>query len=688
MGIINVETIEGVKQEQVHNINDFPYNDCKFFDIVRKSKRCQYYNVATAFDIETTTIDGKKANNGEYITNPYGFMYQWQFCYNDMVVFGRTWEEFTTFFNRLSQTLELTLYNRLVVYVHNLQFEFQFMKEFLDIDSIFAKDKRKPLKVVTKNGIEFRCSYSLSNMSLSKFCENSEGCTYYKLTDSYDYKKLRTPSTELTETEKAYCYNDVRGLCQCINSLMIEDNLATIPLTNTGYVRREFRNAMNTKEDRQRFINSALTKDMYLMLKDAFRGGNTHANRYKANLILNDVYSFDISSSYPFTMNTDYYPMGKFMFVRLNNIDKIKFYTNNYCVIMSVTFENIRAKVGNVIPYLDLAHCKERVKYINDNGRVLSAQYVTVTLTEIDFNIICETYDFDRLIVNKAMYCNRGKLPETFRRTMMKFYELKTQLKGIEEKEYEYMKSKNRLNSSFGMTVTDMVHSIIEYDSMTLEWNEEKADIEESLSTFYRSRNNFLPYQWGVYVTAHARKNLQKMLNIVGEDVIYCDTDSIKFIGKHHIKEFEEENAKIIKRCNKNDIPCYATDKKGVKIYLGVWDNDGNYERFKTLGAKKYCFFKKDKEGLPHFVVTVSGMNKKKGAKAVRCCKRFNIGETFKDIGRMTSWYNDEQIHTITVNNETFTTASNIGMLDTTYTLGVTNEYWELIGENGEWIDS
>jgi hypothetical protein len=145
-------------------------------------------------------------------------------------------------------------------------------------------------------------------------------------------------------------------------------------------------------------------------------------------------------------------------------------------------------------------------------------------------------------------------------------------------------------------------------------------------------------------------------------------------------------NKILMEQAEKNDIPAYVdrTEKDGTKnrYYLGTWDNDGNYLRFKTLGAKKYCF-EKVKKGNTKFEITVSGMSKAKGAKAVGTIENFAIGKTYHDIGRTTSWYNDKPLHTITIDGCTFTTASNIGILETTYTLGVTNEYWELIGANG-----
>lgn len=693
---LKVETIEGIKEEIVYNVNDFPYYS--FY----KEKTCfkypnTYYNISSSFDIESTTIEteyniinGKKV----YKENPYGFMYHWQFCIKDKVVFGRTWEEFELFLKRLKRAMKLNKKRILVVYIHNLAYEFQFMKDFLDIENLFAKDKRKPMKVNVK-GIEFRCSYFLSNMSLAKFCENSEDVKHYKLVDTYDYRKKRLPNTPLTEEELGYCYNDVRGLCECLDSMLKYDTIATLPLTNTGFVRREYRQAMKqNKKNHERFVNTALNTEQYTMLKKAFRGGNTHANRFLANVILDNVHSFDISSSYPSSMAIDLYPMGKFTECTIDSQEKLDYFCTEFCCVFEVEFYNIVLNKNEVIPYIDIAHCEKQSNIINDNGRVLSADMIKLTLTNIDLDIIRQTYTFEGFEIKKSMYAEKGKLPKELREKLMHFYTLKTQLKDIENKEYEYMKSKNRLNATFGMCVTDIANDEIIYNEDEMLWEEYKANLEEEIEKFYGSRNNFLSYQWGVFVTANARKRLQTMLNIVGRDVIYTDTDSIKFINDKHIKEFEDYNKILIEQAENNDIPAYVDrievkDGKEItkRFYLGTWDNDGNYKRFKTLGAKKYAYEKirKDKKTGQEkkiFEVTVSGMGKKKGAERVGSIENFNIGTTFSDIGRTTSWYNDNKPHKITLDGCTFTTASNIGILDTTYTLGVTMEYFELIENN------
>ena len=685
---IHVPTTKGIKLETVYNVADFPYED------IKDCKRCStktvingekavvnYYNVSAAFDIESTTIEPEKDIEGNYIENPYGFMYHWQACIKGNVVFGRHWEDFILFLQKLRSHLNLGTTYRLVIYVHNLPYEFQFMKDFIQIDSIFAKDKRKPIKVVS-DGIEFRCSYSLSNRSLDSFCENSHLCTHHKLSGDFDYNKIRTCNTELTELELGYCYNDVAGLCECIDTLLEEDTITTIPLTNTGYVRREFRDAMRNNKLHKEFMKARINAHEYEMLRRCFRGGNTHANRYLAGQILENVYSFDISSSYPSSIAMDYFPMDKFTAVTLDSQAKLDYYTSRYCVVLDVSFYNITLKERKPVPYIDIAHCYRSSNIKNDNGRVLAADFIQLTITNIDLDIIRSMYDYDGLVVNEAMYAERGKLPVELRNKMMEFYIAKTQLKGVEDREYDYMKSKNRLNSTFGMMVTDLAHSVVEYNTETMEWSENQPDTESALNDFFQNRNNFLWYQWGVFVTANARKRLQDMIDKVGMDVVYTDTDSIKFINKEHIAQFEAMNEIRVQQAETNDIPAYC-DRDGERYYLGTWDNDGNYDRFKTLGAKKYAYdiTKKGKQSLH---VTVSGMSKTKGAEAIGCLENFEItGKPLKNVGRTTSWYNDEKPHEITINNATFLTASNIGILESTYTLGITNEYYELLCETG-----
>lgn len=669
--------------EKVYNVNDFPYDMIKDFKVIYKSKgkrKYRYFNESIAFDIETTTIKKLNEKNEPF---GYGFMYQWQVCVKDKVVFGRTWEEFLQFINILLEKRDLYFKDLNVIipiYVHNLSYEFQFIKDFFTWDNVFCKQKHKVIYARTNKNIEFRCSYFLSNMSFLKMCENSLKCIHYKLADMYDYKKLRTPKTELTEIEKAYCYNDVRGLCECIDSYLLDDTIATIPMTNTGFVRRDFRKAVLTNpKNRQNFLNTKLTDEQYIFINKIFRGGNTHASRHMSNMILKNVHSFDMQSSYIGVMMLDYFPTSQLINVNLDTQEKIHKYINKYCCMMSVDFFFIREKQTNFCPYIDIAHCEKHHNIINDNGRVKSADYIgNYYCTEIDLKLILEQYEFadnGGYKINKCYISNRGKLNNEFRNRLMYWYEKKTKLKNVSGKEYEYMKSKNRLNSSFGMMIQKLNTDEITY---TDDWIENEKELKSVLDFYYESRNNFLIQQQGIYVTAHARRRLQQGIDICSSDFCYCDTDSAKFINEKHIQQFEKLNKDIIKQCENNDIKAYI-DYNYKRYYLSIWEYEGMYDKFKTLGAKKYCFEKNGK-----FEITVAGMNKKLGSERVGSVDNFKIGQTYENVGRTTSWYNDEDVHEITINGDTFTTASNIGILDTTYTLGVTNEYWELIKFNTE----
>lgn len=666
----------------VYNCNDFPYYKYLLPKTVakpgRKKRVIEYINLPCAFDIETTTLEKVKTTKTSELYGE-GYMYHWQFCVCDRVCFGRTWEEFIIFCRKLREVMGCSKNKLLPVYVHNLSFEFQFMKDFVHIDSLFAREKRKVMKFVG-DFFEYRCSYFLSNMSLAKFCENTQNVTFYKMVDEYDYRKLRTPATPMTEKEEGYCYCDVRGLSQCIAELMKEDNLAQIPLTNTGYVRRVYRNAMATKKLRDNFHKLALLPHQYEMCVKAFCGGISHANRYYANKIINNVYSMDISSSYPTVILEEYFPMGKFTDVTLDSKEKYDYYTKNFCVVMHISIFDIEIKDNMAIPYISVSKCVKSRQIKNDNGKLLSAKYIELYLTEIDMEIIQKEYDIKGgFVVDRAMYAERGKLPLELRKMCMYYFYQKTLLKGIESKEYEYMKSKNRLNSTFGMMVTSLINpEIIFCDG---KWKEEKPNTKKALDRYYKSENSFLHYQWGIYVTAHARKRLMKGVFEIGKDVVYVDTDSIKYINNHD-DDFKKFNQELIKKATENDIPAFV-DRGNKRYYLGIWDADGVYIRFKTLGAKKYCCNKINKDGLIKFEVTVAGMNKKKGSEAVKTCANFRIGQVFENVGRTTSWFNESKPHSITVEGCTFTTASNIGILDNTYTLGVTNEYWEILGEYG-----
>lgn len=650
--------------------NEFPFDILKK-DIVKSGKHKMYQRHPMTFDIETSMIPTD--DEGHY----QAFMYIWQVCIEGNVVFGRRWEELQDFMEKVVNAYKLSEGERVVVYVHNLSFEFQFMQDFFRFTDVFAMASRSILTAKTAH-LEFRCSYKLSNMSLAKFIENTPNTLHYKGVDDLDYATVRTPDTPLTEVEYGYCFNDVKGLYECVMELLKEDNIATIPLTSTGYVRRDCRNAMNkNNNNRKMFLRSRLTLLQYKLLRECFRGGNTASDRYLTNLILKLVGSYDLSSSYPFQMIAREYPLGKWNYGVIPDLKTLEEYNSNYCTIARYTFKNIRLRDEKPIPYIPQSKClalgDDREIY---NGRILHADFLTISMTNIDFDIVKEQYEYDELAVEEFHYSRKGLLPKELRDTIMYYFEKKSELKGDEEHYYEYMKSKNKLNSIYGMTVTNILNTEIEYhDGEYTEKKMTEEEMQEALDKYYKNHRSFLNYSWGVFVTAYARRELEDGLNIAGLDTIYCDTDSVKFIGNHD-KEFEAYNERLNKECEEKGIRNYI-EVNGKRFYMGIFDKEKGYDEFITLGAKKYAFLQNGKLG-----ITVSGLSKKKGAEELEKkggLRRFQRNEVFYNSGRTIAQYNSAEVHDIRVNGCTFSTASNLAIVDTTYTLGITDTMLDII---------
>ena len=689
---------------ETYNINDFPYENLNTKSLICKHKKKPKYLVYTfaTFDIETTTID-----NGT--DTPYGFMYHWQMDVGGYVVTGRRWEEWLEFMLKLVEIFKTDETRNFVVYIHNEAFEFQFIRDFLNSYfsgfRVFATQRRKPIYVTTGNGVHFRCSYKLTNMSLEKAVQNELGVVHCKADGDLDYRVIRTADTPLDDTEFVYCVSDVVSLYELIERRLINehDNLESIPMTSTGYVRRDCRNACRKDEDyREEFLKQEMTESVYKLLMEAGRGGNTHANRYMSGRVWHDVDSFDVASSYPSQMFLRKFPVSKFTpYGDIESMTELNGLLSEYACLFRVIFTGLEVKDSIGMPYIAISKATAHSKHVSlDNGRVLSVinredrendrGYIALTLTDVDFQIIKEQYTWDDMSISDFHIATYGYLPEALLSQVMAYFKAKTELKdkikeaeerGDEEEAanlaYFYAKSKNRLNGIFGMCYTNPIHNVITINEDG-EWIEDVPEIADALKKYWKSRNSFLVYAWGVWITSWARRHLEDLFNALGQDkVIYGDTDSGKAVDVD-ISKIDALNAKVMALADKRGAYC---DYNGTRYYMGVYEHENKVPiaKFKTLGAKKYVY--EDEKGLH---VTISGVSKKMGAKELGSIDNFVPGFIFKDAGGLTLYYNDAEqgIHQITVDGCTMTTASNIGMIDSTYEIGITSEYAELIGYN------
>lgn len=646
-----------------------------------KKKPRHYLDLVTAFDIETSRLPE--------IDQSFMYIWQWQFGL-EYTVIGRTWDELRSFIASLLDDIPPEL--SLVVLVHNLSYEFQFLRTVynFDVPEVFAVRSRKVLKcTMYDQRLEFRCTYLHSNMSLAMYTRKM-GAAHPKLDEaaakakygvSFDYDVIRYPWTELTPMELEYITNDVLGLVESYLNEMDRDgdNLSSIPLTSTGYVRRDAKHAMR---DCGRSMLRSMQPDVeiYHALREAFRGGNTHANRYYAGRILDNVKSADRSSSYPDVLVNCQFPITPFQPAKdLSFTTVMELLRRKKAVLLRLAFTGIRQSDPYYgCPYLSTAKCRSVVNGVFDNGRVLAADYLETTLTDIDLRIVLDQYDFDEAVPLYCAYSRYGDLPLPLKLTTCDYYRSKTELKGVKGMESYYDKSKNLLNSIYGMMAQDPVKQSIEF--LGGEFVEREDDVAELLME--HNRKAFLCYQWGVWITAWARLRLEEGIRLAGDGFVYCDTDSVKYVGDIDFSAYNAERMAASK-CN----GAYATDPQGVTHYMGIFEQEDTYSHFSTLGAKKYAYQYED--GATH--ATISGVSKKLGGKELDRyggLQSFKPGFVFREAGGTESIYNDfPPTNVLHFDGGDVELGPNVCIKPSTYTLGITAEYERILKNPQLFVD-
>lgn len=638
-------------------------------------------NTAIAFDIETTSavVDGMES----------GYMYIWQMEVEGVCFYGRTWDEFFTVLREMHAARK----EQFIVYVHNLAWEAQWLLPMLDDPKVFARKARHPIKITADEyGVEFRCSYMLTQCSLAQV-PHEYGTKTQKLSGDLDYTLTRNSLTPLTDEELAYCENDVRVVVEVIQKFREEyGTIKNIPLTGTGVLRRECRDLYHGNAEYHRWLTGQLETDirMFKILMKCFAGGYTHANAHQAGYVVNDITSYDISSSYPAVMVTEKFPITKFSEVRpdLGSID------TDHCYIMCIRIKGAEAKLCNT--YISSSHCEKLVGAMLDNGRVSYAEEIVMWCTNIDLEIIRWDYDYDSMECITMYRADAGYLDKAYVSKILSMYAGKTTLKGVDGQEFEYMRLKRKINSAYGMMVTATIADESDYCHgwTTHELTDEEA--QEKLDKFVSAKGTFLNPAWGVFVTAYARHNLWEMIRAIDADVIYCDTDSVKYKGRHD-DVFAEYNARMDEKLKKASVSqgfdldlCYPKTSKGKCKPLGHYDYDGHYAEFVTLGAKKYAY--KNDDGSVH--ITVSGVSKGAACALRGDLHNFRPGMVFSRASILEAggddsavkrvvFYNDEQKPAVITdymgNSETMTDPAGAMIAETEYTLGVTNEYAETV---------
>lgn len=647
-----------------------------------------YSDIIYTFDIEVSSlflINGKWTNF-DYSIKDYSnidkrsCVYICMFGIEDKVYYFRDFEFFEEVLKKISNPRA-----RKIIYIHNLSYEFQFLRMIFKnytIENMLASAPHKPISFLIKElNIEFRCSYRLTNLSLEKSAEKYTSIK--KKVGDLDYNIARSPLSTLSNKELCYCEYDILTLYEIIKYFKKQyEHTCLIPLTQTGEVRRELKKRVNFAHIKrmQSLVPDYKTS---LMLMQAFSGGITHANILYSNRVVNNVYSADETSAYPTMLVTKKYANGKWYNY---TIDDYNYFKDNKCFLFHVKLYGVKSKLFN--HYISSSKCLNSQNICRDNGRVVEADMLELILCDVDFEMVLLSYDILKIEYINIIGANKTYLSKDIIKYILELYKAKTELKGIAGQEEFYMKSKQQINSIFGVSVTsvfnqDTIYTNNEWDKQIKDNESKRAFITKKLEEQKYSFSNLFLYSTGVWCTAYNRKALWSNIAKNDKSIVYYDTDSIKSLTDIDYTDYNEMiTNECIASANENEIDIEMFRPKtikGIEKPLGIFDKEQTAKRFITLGAKKYCAEYED--GLH---LTVSGVRKGAVTALNGNINNFKKGLLFdyETAQKNTHYYTEQEPFTFTdCEGHTYTCTDEYGVVlaPTTYKLGVTEEYENII---------
>ena len=649
-----VKTKDGVEEITAYDAYEVDLPVLTFKGLQRNHKIVKYATDYFCLDTETSKAD-----------DIIGWVYQWAVCIKQKIfVYGRKPSEFIDFMVRCAEYYELSYEKKIIIYIHNMQYDFAYLKKFLSRYDpqieVLAIDNHCVLTVDVL-GFRFICSYKLTNLSLAVLSDKYAK-KYIKAVGEIDYNVKRYQDSELSpDVDWFYMFSDVASQYDGVKQYLEMNGytfVADAPFTSTGFVRVECRKAAKADAKwRDEFLNSQLSLAQYRLCRQAFMGGITICSwKYAGKTIREraivrktphgkeydtlELGHKDFTSSYPARQMLDYFPTGKPMkWGAISNKRELNALLNKYCCVFMLTMENVHLKKGVTAPYIPSSKClgvatvtnSKGVKvpdWLKLNGKILYCKKMTIAVTEIDFKWIRRQYTASAVYVSDMICFKRGKLPDWLKSKVMEYFTNKSTLKDIEP--VLYAKSKNLLNGIYGMTATSIIRPSYEInqDSIIAKAvaEDKDEDDESKLKKYYRSHNSFMAYQWALYTTAFARDSLMTMIEATGngdgyvdpkhpenddltavyENFLYCDTDSVFYIKTPQNRSKMDEYEHI----------CIERAKAGGAFvgdnYLGAPTDEPHIKAFRGLHSKCYAMEEYDKKKKKYALnVVIAGIPKR-----------------------------------------------------------------------------
>lgn len=592
-------------------------NACKtsgYKEYGRKNKRA-YYNTFITFDIETTKLVNELwipgiAEQFHY----FNYTNCWAVYGDDFFIFGR---EISEYFEMLDAVATMLDGIYCMCFVHNLAFEFNnnvdYFSDAARFEDAFFRNASTPL-YVRDHCIEYRCTAQLTHKSLDQI---GKEINYEKLKEDYDYNRLISPKDELSPADINYSYRDVKILWLKMREEIVryaiqqhkDTNPNVLPLTQTGFVRNDIKkNFSQTPEGRLLLENTALSHELYQFIRPAFYGGNVHGNfriiaKEQRKADGKPLLHVDITSAYPWAIVTK-----KFM-LHLHHVEEqIDEFTlrtwlrrKDFGIIADVTLFGVTLKPKHIpyIPHDEFSVKSAVVGSTSENGKLIHADALRITLNDTDLRLIYDCYNIDELIVNDCYTGIKRYLPYSIRRTVIQYFNSKTTLKNAEGETPEetaylrflYAKEKEKLNGIYGLFACAL-------ENVKYVVNPETLEVKPAGDAEYKEAS-VLPYQIALQVTAYVREVTVNMCNYLCEtrgcQFWYTDTDSIFCLdsekAREYVEKYNAERVAELEELRKLFFDITPSNPKGEVQYLGSLSYEEDAKEaisFCTIGAKRY----------------------------------------------------------------------------------------------------
>lgn len=678
-----VKTKNGRQAIKAYTVDEMQLPVVAFKEKQKNHKITKYAVKHICLDTETS-----------HITNTCAWVYQWAVKFGGLYVYGRKPSEIIDFMRKVAEHYGLNEEKKIVLYIHNAAYDLEYIKLFLrqyDPTAEFLAVDAHAIIQCDVLGFKILCSYKLTNMSLEALADNYAE-TYVKAVGEIDYNIVRYQDSELTENDWFYMFSDVAAQDDGIKGYLKMQGYKyayQAPITSTGFVRANCRKAAKADEHwRGEFSASRLDLEQYNLCRQCFMGGVCIASfMYSGQTVRSDKLKHkDFTSSYPARQTLDYFPDGApSWYGDVETMQELDELCATYCCIFVLTLENVHIKKGVTAPCIPSSKCIHKENELKLNGKIVYADTLTMVVCELDWKWIQKQYDFDAIAIDKMLIFERGQMPEWLKNEVFEYFQNKCTLKGVND--LLYAKSKNMLNSVYGMTATAIIRDSYKMndDYILTKQAQDDDDKESALNKYYRSYNNFMPYQYAIYTTAHARDALFTMIECVGYDnFLYCDTDSVFYIETHENKPRMDAYAE---QCRKRatDGGAYVGNK-----FLGEPTDEPPLRAFRAIHSKCYAMEEMNKHGEYELNVVIAGIPKQAtkwiDGKPVLMTNAQELGNidnlmdgfVFKHCGGTRCVYNDERgIEHIEINGHmtelaTSAVIENISkeISDTMYTAG------------------